>query len=490
VPISARGRTALAIGTAVALVASGLTSLPSAAAVGVPTVSAVAPKTGTIAGGTRVTVTGTNFAHVSAVRFGTRAGASIGVLSSTRLRVTSPPHAAGVVDIRVVTPAGTSATRNADHFTYGAPPSITKISPKSGTKGGGTVVTVTGTNLGRTSKVTFGTVAGLIETAANGRVVVGAPAHAVATTDVRVTTPFGTSKTKAADRFSYTVTPFWHKHIPTHLTQVNPSLVSCVTETFCLAIDWDGNSTTFTGTSWSAASPVTNTGSVYGLSCATTAFCIAVTSTGKAFKYSSSWDGGTTVDAGHQLQSVSCPTSSFCVAVDENGSAVMFNGTSWGTPAVVDAGHMLHAISCSSNQFCLAVEPDRGDIVTYNGSTWSAPTAVPGGALIASVSCKSSTFCAALAGGGTGLIYNGTGWTSTHIDFLPPVGIHPLQTVSCVSDTSCVAVDLAGYAIRWNGAHWDGGTLIDFASFGVSGVSCTSATWCMAAGYGSASVFK
>ena len=83
-----------------------------------PTVTAISPASGPMAGGTRVTVTGTKFTGATAVRFGTMAGTALTVNSSTKITVRSPAHAAGVVDVTVTTPGGTTAISTANRFTY------------------------------------------------------------------------------------------------------------------------------------------------------------------------------------------------------------------------------------------------------------------------------------------------------------------------------------------------------------------------------------
>ncbi|WP_157801273.1 IPT/TIG domain-containing protein [Sphingobium sp. LB126] len=85
--------------------------------VAVPTITSVSPAAGGTAGGTTVTVTGTNFIGVSAVTFGGNAASSFTFNSDTSITATSPAGS-GIVDIRVTTPGGTSATSAADQFTY------------------------------------------------------------------------------------------------------------------------------------------------------------------------------------------------------------------------------------------------------------------------------------------------------------------------------------------------------------------------------------
>ena len=89
--------------------------------VAAPTVTAVSPSSGPTAGGTTVTITGTNLSNASAVLFGTSNAASYAVNSATQITASSPSGTSSTVDITVVTAGGASATSSADHFTWGNP---------------------------------------------------------------------------------------------------------------------------------------------------------------------------------------------------------------------------------------------------------------------------------------------------------------------------------------------------------------------------------
>ena len=130
----------------------------AAATVRAPSVSRVSPASGSTLGGTVVTLTGANFSGASAVKFGDVAGSGVTVVSDKSLRVTSPAHVAGAVDVRVTTPSGTSVAVSAGRFTFSAPPApaISGIDPASGPAAGGTVVTINGTNLAGATSVKFG----------------------------------------------------------------------------------------------------------------------------------------------------------------------------------------------------------------------------------------------------------------------------------------------------------------------------------------------
>lgn len=82
------------------------------------TVTAVSPATGPVTGGTAVTITGTRFTGATSVRFGATPAGSFVVLDDTRISAIAPPGAAGVVDVTVTGPGGTSATSPADRYTY------------------------------------------------------------------------------------------------------------------------------------------------------------------------------------------------------------------------------------------------------------------------------------------------------------------------------------------------------------------------------------
>jgi hypothetical protein len=87
----------------------------------VPAIASISPRSGSIAGGTKVTITGTDFAAASAVKFGSTPATSFTVTSETAITAVAPRSTkAGPVDVTVTTLAGTSAAARADRFTYKA----------------------------------------------------------------------------------------------------------------------------------------------------------------------------------------------------------------------------------------------------------------------------------------------------------------------------------------------------------------------------------
>ena len=84
-----------------------------------PVISSIAPDFGPVAGGTTVTITGTDLASASAVKFGDLPAASFKAESETKITAVAPPSAKVVgVDVTATTIAGTSATTKADRFFY------------------------------------------------------------------------------------------------------------------------------------------------------------------------------------------------------------------------------------------------------------------------------------------------------------------------------------------------------------------------------------
>ena len=171
-----------------------------------PTVTSVTPNNGPPAGGTSVTITGTNFSGATAVKFGGNAAGLFSVVSATQITATSPAGT-GTVDVTVTTPGGTSATGAADQFSYESAPTVTAVNPNTGSPGGGTSVTITGTNFTGATAVSFGgNAAGSFSVVSATQITATAPAG-TGTVDVRVTTPGGTSATGAGDQFTYGSAP-------------------------------------------------------------------------------------------------------------------------------------------------------------------------------------------------------------------------------------------------------------------------------------------
>ncbi len=166
-------------------------------------VTGLEPASGPTAGGTHVTITGTNLGEVTAVHFGTNEAESFEIESPTSITAVAPPGT-GVVNVTVISAAGTSAPGPASQFTYVPPPVITKISPKKGPAAGGTHVTITGTNLGEATAVHFGaSEAESFEINSPASITAVSPPETTGTVDITITSPDGTSSFNQHDRYKF-----------------------------------------------------------------------------------------------------------------------------------------------------------------------------------------------------------------------------------------------------------------------------------------------
>jgi alpha-tubulin suppressor-like RCC1 family protein len=171
-----------------------------------PVVTKLSPTKGPVGGGTEVTIKGTAFAGATAVKFGSTSAASFNVVSATEITAVSPAELAGSVDVTVTTGWGTSPISLADRFRFA--PTVTNVSPNTGSKAGGTSVTVTGTGfvVGTTAtKFKFGLKAGTsVNCASTTTCTVVSPAHAVGTVDVKANVnTVGSPRNRPGDQFTY-----------------------------------------------------------------------------------------------------------------------------------------------------------------------------------------------------------------------------------------------------------------------------------------------
>ena len=171
-----------------------------------PTVTAVSPNDGPEAGGTSVTITGSNFNEATAVTFGPSEATSFKVESDTSI-IAVAPAGTSTVDVTVSTPGGTSTTSSADEFSYVPPPTVTAVSPNDGPEAGGTSVTITGTNLEGTTSVDFGMSTATSFTVDSASEITAVSPTGAGAEDVTVTTAGGTSLTSFADTFNYLAPP-------------------------------------------------------------------------------------------------------------------------------------------------------------------------------------------------------------------------------------------------------------------------------------------
>jgi hypothetical protein len=118
-----------------------------------PAPASVNVSAGALAGGTSITITGTDFTNPAGVTINGSICGSVTVTGTTQIDCTTSTSVAGTYDIVVTNSTGlTGSLSNA--FTYQAAPTVSSISPSGGLPAGGTTVTITGTGFDTVNGVT------------------------------------------------------------------------------------------------------------------------------------------------------------------------------------------------------------------------------------------------------------------------------------------------------------------------------------------------
>ncbi len=222
--------------------------------------------------------------------------------------------------------------------------------------------------------------------------------------------------------------------------------------------EWDG-------TTWSVVpspNPADNENILFGVSCSSPSFCMAVGDQNDVSQPPSEstlieeWDGSSwavvpspnpDTQADALEGGVSCTSEVFCVAVGFTGGGLnnlveMWDGSAWSTaptPNVSTANNHILSVSCTSATFCLATgnDLDGTRAMQWDGSSWSlTPSPV---ADLDGVSCLEPTYC--VAGGSHFEEWNGTGWSTM-------AGNLGGTKVACIAPSACYSLD----------AYWDGTT--------------------------------
>jgi hypothetical protein len=232
--------------------------------------------------------------------------------------------------------------------------------------------------------------------------------------------------------------------------------------------------------------------------------------------------------ANGSLAAVACAGPAFCLAVggyeDQFGAghalAERWDGARWAVQPARDPATAvwtgLTGISCASAASCTAVgwyftaAGRRVPIAErWNGARWAVqPVPSPSaslGSILSGVSCATPGSCTAVGqsigkGGSVAALaarWNGDRWTLQQV---PKRALgSELSGVSCPTATSCVAVGAAAsatsqltLAARWNGKTWVLGASpvpAGAKGAGFNGISCVSATSCVAVGdYGAPAI--
>jgi hypothetical protein len=225
-----------------------------------------------------------------------------------------------------------------------------------------------------------------------------------------------------------------------------------------------------------------------------------------------------------EFSGVSCTSASACTAVGDFENSLgataalveRWNGTAWTvqstpTPSGAAASY-LNGVSCTSASACTAVGQyvtGAGSTATlaerWNGTAWaiqSTPNPTGGtSSELYGVSCTSASACTAVGNydTSTGVVtlaerWNGTAWAVQSTPSPSGATAGFVNGVSCTTTSACTATGwyettpgaYETLAEAWNGTAWvvqstpnPSGATANY----LLGVSCTSASACIAAGY-------
>jgi hypothetical protein len=406
-----------------------------------PVVTGVSPSSGSIFGGTSVTVTGSGFTFATAVDFGTQAGTSLDVVSDTSLTITAPAEAAGTVDVTVTTAGGTSTTGPADQFTYVTPPFVvTGISPTTGSTLGGTTVTITGSDFVDVTAVDFGTVPAAFLTVSNSSITVTSPQEPPGKVDVTVTTTTGTTPVNRSVRFTFDLPPTVTSVRPREGPAIGGTVVSIHGSQFtgATAVDFGvvpGTFVVHSSNFITATSPLEKAGMVDVT--VITPFGTSATTSSDSFTFTTP----------PPVVSGVSPSS----GTDGGGTAVTITGTNFTGGFAVDFGTIAASIVVKSDTTIIATSPaepiGRVPITVttpYGTSTAHSFTRFRFLSLPPTVTYINPTF--GPQGGGTSVTITGTNFTGVSaIDF----GTIAASTFKVVSPTS---ITVAAPAAKTAGA--------------------------------------
>ena len=118
-----------------------------------PTISSISPTSGTTAGGTSVTITGTNLTGTTSVTIGGNAASSLSVVSATSITAVTPSGTAGAKNIVVTTHGGTGT--GVGLFTYVVPVPTATTGAASGIGTGSATLNGTANANNASTAVTF-----------------------------------------------------------------------------------------------------------------------------------------------------------------------------------------------------------------------------------------------------------------------------------------------------------------------------------------------
>jgi formylglycine-generating enzyme required for sulfatase activity len=396
-------------------------------------VTSVTPSVGPIAGGTQVTIGGTNFTGATEVRIG-GLPAAFSIINDTTIVATTPASTAGAKPVRIISPQGSSSLVKA--FTYFGDPLISSVSPSSGPTTGGTTITITGTNQTGATSVTVGGVAALDAIVVDSSTVSAVtPSGALGAVAVAVTTPGG--KASLSNAFTFVVPA------PT-ISSVSPSSGPTT----------GGTTITITGTNLTGATSVT-VGGVAATSVAvvneTTVTAVTPAGTAGAKTVTVTTAGGiATLPNGFAyfaMPTISSVSPSY--GPTTGGTAITITGTNLaGATSVTVGGVAATSVAVVNSTTVTAVTPTGpvgGQSVVLTTPDGPA-TLASGFAYVAVPTISSVSPGAGPTAGGTAITITGTNFYNGTANATVRVGAAAATSVVVVSPTTITAVAPSGSA--------------------------------------------
>ncbi|MFE4573232.1 IPT/TIG domain-containing protein [Paenibacillus chitinolyticus] len=174
-----------------------------------PKINTVEPNQGPVAGGTLISIKGSNFLPGAKVYFDNTLVSPSTVYGNNEIKLNSPRWTAGeAVDVKVINPDGQEVSIT-DGFTYNLPEAaqITEVLPTSGPIAGGTTVTIKGSNFANGTKIYFDSKLLTISSLSSTQITFKTPAWSSAEkVDFTLVDSFG-REVKLTDAYEYQAPP-------------------------------------------------------------------------------------------------------------------------------------------------------------------------------------------------------------------------------------------------------------------------------------------
>ncbi len=399
-----------------------------------PTVSSVSPNSGSTSGGTPVTITGTNFVTGATVTFGSASATNVTVANGTTITATTPAESAGAVTVTVTNSGGQSGSLT-NGFTYTAPPTVSSVSPNSGSTSGGTPVTITGTNFAAGATVTFGGASATNVTVANGTTITATtPAGSAGAVTVTVTNSSGQSGS-LANGYTYVVSPTVSSVSPNSGSAAGGTVVTITGTNFAT-----GATVTF-GSASATNVTVANSTTITATTPAGSGGAVTVTVTNSGGQ-SGSLTNGFTYTAPPTVSSVSPNSGS-----TSGGTPVIITGTNFVTGATVTFGSASATNVTVANGTTITATTPAGSAgavtVTVTNSSGQSGSLANGYTYVVSPTVSSVSPNSGPVAGGTSVTITGTNFvTGATVTF----GSTAATNVVVVNGTTITATTPAGSA--------------------------------------------